>query len=302
MSSSYWNSVYSQWSDRARGVNADSFYNKDFVDRMNDARQNLDNLVSEENQANSKVEASKDAYDTFKGQMRHYADVSKEHEDKFGVQTAFDQYEKSKEAVAATQAMINALPSNINANSNVVLTQAQREAAFQNQYKNVYGAKLDTENKQVSEYEKTWETARENATRASVTYMANQQNELQTFNKAWVNAIQNWREAQERVYNARSQYYDIESQYRTWQTQQAALERQRYMAEASNALSAYVATLKNQTNMRIADINAEIDYRKNQKTNDLAGTGVVSNTDGGWYTTYDSRGNVKKGNSLEIQW
>lgn len=266
MSSSYWNSVYSQWSDRARGVNADSFYNKEFTDRLNDARQNLDNLVSEENQANSKVEASKDAYDTFKGQMRHYADISKEHEDKFGVQTAFDQYEKSKEAVAATQAMINALPSNINANSNVVLTQAQREAAFQNQYKITYGAKLDTENKKVSEYEKTWEKAREDATRASVTYMANQQNELQTFNKAWVNAIQNWREAQERVYNARAQYYDIESQYRTWQTQQAALERQRYMAEASNALSAYVSSLKVSTSMAKADREAEIWYRSTQKS------------------------------------
>ena len=263
MSSSYWNSVYNQWKDRASGINADNFYDSSFVDRLNNARQNIDNLVSEENQANSKVESSKDAYDTFKGQMRHYADVDTENEDKFGVQTAFDQYEKSKDAITATQNMINMLPSTINANSNRVLTQTQREAAFQRQYSETYGPKLSKENKRVNEYEQAWEKARENATLASTQFMQTQQNTLNDFNKAWTNAINNWHDAQERLSTARSQYYDIQGQYRDWQYQQASMERQRAMSQMSAALDIYVAYIKSEGSAKISNSNAEIEYRAN---------------------------------------
>lgn len=263
MDSSYWNGVYNQWKDRAAGVNADSYYNQSFVDRMNRAQENIDNLVSAQNQANSKVESSKDAYDTFKGEMRHYADVNEEQENEFGVQTAFSQYEKSKDAIAATQAMINALPSTINANSNRVLTQSQRDAAFQRQYSG-YSKKLTRETSQTSQYEETWKKARENATKASAEIMASEQNKLADFNKAWAAAVDNWYQAQENVRTAQYQKMDIESQYREWQRQEAARERQAALNEMNLALDAYVASIKNESNMRQADILANIEYRKSR--------------------------------------
>lgn len=263
MNSGYWDSVYNQWKDRAAGVNADNYYNQSFVDRMNQAQENIDNLVNAENQANSKVEASKDAYDTFKGEMRHYADISKEQEDEFGVQTAFSQYEKSKDAIAATQSMINALPSTINANSNRVLTQSQRDAAFQRQYQG-YSRRLTSESTQTSQYEEAWKQARENSTKASVEIMASEQNKLADFNKAWAAAMDNWYQAQENVRTAKYQKMDIESQYREWQRQQAARDRQMALKEMTLALDAYVASIKNESAMRQSDILARVEYNKNR--------------------------------------
>ena len=37
------------------------------------------------------------------------------------------------------------------------------------------------------------------------------------------------------------------------------------MAEASNALSAYASAVKNESNIRIAESNAQIEYRKRQR-------------------------------------
>lgn len=270
MNSGYWNSVYNQWKDRAAGINADNYYNQSFIDRMNDAQTNIDNLVSAENQANAKAEASKDAYDTFKGEMRHYADIDEEQENEFGVQTAFSQYEKSKDAIAATQAMINALPSTINANSNRVLTQSQRDAAFQRQYSRTYERRLTGATKEVSQYEGTWKQARENATKASVQIMASEQNKLSDFNKAWAAAMDNWYQAQENTIAAKYQKMDIESQYREWQRKQAANERQMALKEMSLALDAYIAAIKNESSMRQSDITARMNYRQEKMDSALA--------------------------------
>lgn len=291
MDSNYWDSVYNQWKDRAAGVNADNYYDQSFIDRMNAAQQNIDNLVSAENQANSKVEASKDAYDTFKGEMRHYADISKEQEDEFGVQTAFSQYEKSKDAIAATQAMINALPSTINANSNRVLTQSQRDAAFQRQSSG-YSNKLMRETSKASQYEDTWKQAREKATRASAKIMASEQNKLADFNKAWAAAVDNWYQAQENVRTAQYQKMDIESQYREWQRQEAAKERQRALKEMSLALDAYVATLRSESTIRQTQLMNDIKLRQNKID---SADSRLSDTMANIYTNYNS--NTKNTNT-----
>ena len=282
MDSSYWDGVYNQWKDRARGIDASTYYSQSFVDRMNSAQENIDNLVSAQNQANSKVESSKDAYDTFKGQMRHYADVNEEQENEFGVQTAFSQYEKSKDAIAATQAMINALPSTINANSNRVLTQSQRDAAFQRQYSG-YSNKLTRETSQTGQYEETWKKARENASKASAEIMASQQSSLADFNKAWAAAVDNWYQAQENVRTAQYQKMDIESQYREWQRQQAAKDRQAALNEMNLALDAYVASIKNESNMRQADILANIEYRQSRMKD------VYSTVADAWISNYQMK-------------
>lgn len=228
---------------------------KSFADRIKEAQANIDNLVAARDQANAKVQESQDAYDTFKGEMRHYSEISDEKENEFGVTTAMDNYNQSKDAVAATQAAINALPSSINANSNRVLTQSQRNAAYQAQY-SVYSRRMGLETSTSSEYEKVWQQARTNAVRAAAAEYAGQQQTLMDFNKAWTAALNNWNTAKANVLKAKQERSDIESQYRTWQRQQYNIELYNYQKESDMLNKRYIKALENETSMRIAEIQS----------------------------------------------
>lgn len=253
MDSSYWK----QQADALKmpSFNVDTHYNQSFVDRIKDAQTNIDNLVSAEDQANSKMQESQDAYDTFKGEMRHYSEISKKQEDDFGVKTAMDNYNKSKDAIAATQAAIKALPSTINANSNRVLTQSQRAAAYQAQY-TVYSKAMGVATSSRDNYEKVWEKAREGAARAAAAEYAGQQQTLAEFNKAWTAAINNWNTAKANVLKAKQERSDIESQYRSWQRQQYNIELYNYQKESDRLNQLYIKALENETAMRIAETQA----------------------------------------------
>ena len=240
--------------------NLNNYYNQSFVDRLKEAQTNIDNLVSAENQANSKVQESQDAYDTFKGEMRHYSEISDEKENEFGVKTAMDNYNQSKDAIAATQAAINALPSSINANSNRVLTQSQRSAAYQAQY-SVWSRKMGLESSASSEYEKVWEQARTNATRAAAAEYAGEQNKLTDFNKAWTAALNNWNTAKTNVLKARSERFDIESQYRSWQHEQYMKELTEYQKQYQSMLDKKLAAQRNELNMYLAELRAQATRR-----------------------------------------
>lgn len=250
----------SYWKRQAESLekptfNAGDYYNQSFVDRLKAAQTNIDNLVKASDQANSKVQESQDAYDTFKGEMRHYSEISKKQEDDFGVKTAMDNYNQSKDAVAATQAAINALPSSINANSNRVLTQSQRNAAYQAQY-SVYSRRMGLETSASSEYEKVWQQARTNAVRASAAEYAGQQQTLMDFNKAWTAALNNWNTAKSNVLKAQTEYSDIEAQYRSWQRQQYNDRLARYIEESNRLNKLYISTLQNETSKRLAEIQS----------------------------------------------
>lgn len=258
--SAYWKSQLD--SMKSPEFNAGNYYNQSFADRLRDAQKNIDNLVSAADQANSKVQESQDAYDTFKGEMRHYSEISDKKENEFGVATAMDNYNDSKDAIAATQAAINALPSSINANSNRVLTQSQRNAAYQAQY-SVWSRRMGIESSASSAYEKVWEQARTNATRAAAAEYAGEQTQLANFNKAWTAAINNWTTAKENVLKAQTEKSDIEAQYRVWQHEQYMKElneyyanynaiNKKYLAEKSNELDRYLAEMNYQSTLRQA--------------------------------------------------
>ena len=249
MTSSY---EYKQQLDsmKAPEFSSANYFEQSFVDRIKKAQQNIDDLVSKENQANSRAQESQDAFDTFKGEMRHYSDISEEKENEFGVKTAMNNYNQSKNAIAATQAAINALPSTINANSNRVLTQSQRTAAYQTQFAN-YNRAMGIETRAVSEYEKTWERARENALKASANEYVSQQEQYTNLSNAWNSAMQEWNTAQNNVLQARTQMSNIESQYRTWQHKQYMRELELYLAKRENLNKEYLAQLSNETAMEI---------------------------------------------------
>lgn len=242
-SSSYWESVLE--SKPLPSFDEKNYYNSSFVDRLKKAQENIDSLVKEENQANSKVQSSQDAYDTFKGEMRHYTDIKDSQENDFGVKTAVDEYTKSKNAIAATQSAINALPSNINANSNRILTQSQRESFYQAQFSG-YNRALGISEKAANQYEKVWSQARENSLRAAAAEYGLQQETLMDFNKAWIAALTNWNNAKSNTLKARTQYSDIQEQYREWQHRQYSDEYERALAERKSIEKKYKAEKNNE--------------------------------------------------------
>lgn len=268
-SSDYWMSQIT--SLKTPEFDSGKYYNQSFADRIKEAQANIDNLVSARDQANAKVQESQDAYDTFKGEMRHYSEISDEKENEFGVTTAMDNYNQSKDAIAATQAAINALPSSINANSNRVLTQSQRTAAYQSQYA-AYSRKMGVQSSAASEYEKVWEQARTNATRAAAAEWTSDQNQLADFNKAWTAALNNWNTAKKNILVAQAQRRDIEAQFREWQHKQYMDELDRYYSQIQSMYKKYYAAKQDEFNrwkqekaeenrLKLAQIDAEATRR-----------------------------------------
>ena len=68
-SSSYWDGQYKNLMAN-KPPSSDSYYNQSFVDRMNEAQRDIDNLVSEKDKSWSSMNQKKDEYDAFSGSMR----------------------------------------------------------------------------------------------------------------------------------------------------------------------------------------------------------------------------------------
>lgn len=218
---------------------ADDFYSQSFVDRINEAQRNIDKAVSERNAADSKRQQSQDAYDTFFGNMRDYSSLQDESENKFGVQTATENYEKSRFAVAATEQAMDALPSSINRNSNVVMSQTRRELAF-NTAADKWGATMDTRQKQMDVNKEVWDRARENANAYAEQLYGEQKRDLESLSLQWATNTGLFQQATERVNSAESLKWNIKSDYRDWQWNQANIQNAYARARAEDAFNAYM--------------------------------------------------------------
>lgn len=268
-SSSYWDSQYKNLMAN-RPPSSDSYYNQSFVDRMNEAQRDIDNLVSEKDKSWSAMNQKKDEYDAFSGSMREYNDIYNESKSKFGVEEGQETYEKSKKALALAQSTLDALPSTINASSNRVLTQSQREAR--------YNALADSATRQIgimtqqnSMYEKAWKNARENQATYAKAEMASQYAKLGDFNNAWVSAMNEYDNAVRRIENAKVNLNLIRNDYRMWQTRQWSQANTIWYNKLNNALSRYVQALNTEHTLyrlerekKMADSDAEIAYWMNK--------------------------------------
>ena len=268
-SSSYWDSQYKNLMAN-RPPSSDSYYNQSFVDRMNEAQRDIDNLVSEKDKSWSAMNQKKDEYDAFSGSMREYNDIYNESKSKFGVEEGQETYEKSKKALALAQSTLDALPSTINASSNRVLTQSQREAR--------YSALADRATRQIgimtqqnSMYEKAWKNARENQATYAKAEIASQYAKLGDFNNAWVSAMNEYDNAVRRIENAKVNLNLIRNDYRMWQTRQWSQANTIWYNKLNNALSRYVQALNTEHTLyrlerekKMADSDAEIAYWMNK--------------------------------------
>ena len=209
---------------------AESFFNQSFIDRMNEAQAQIDGRYNEMKAAEIQKQESQDAYDTFKGEMRHYSDLSKEAENKFGVATAKNDYEESKRAIETTEQMLNALPSTINASSERVMTQSRFELSYNAQAAK-YQARLNDQNTITDVNKKVWDEARKNADALAAAGLAQQEFMANSLATDWNTTLNEFTKATRRWQDAREEKLKTEEEYRNWQYSQAQEQYKRWSYE-----------------------------------------------------------------------
>ena len=218
---------------------ADDFYDQSFVNRIGEAQRKIDNLANKRKGVEEKRLQAEDAYNTFEGNMRNYSSLNDEAENKYGVKTSMEQYEKSKYSIAAVEQSLSALPSTINRNSNVVLTQSQRELAY-NTAADKWTQKMNTEKQAASQYEQAWKNARENANAYAEKLYGQQKSDLESLSLAWAGQSELWQKTSEQINEAEVFKWQIKSDYRDWQWNQANIKNAYARAQAEDAFNRYI--------------------------------------------------------------
>ena len=204
------------------------------------------------------------AYDeAFKNQTA-YNDLMAQAEGKYGVEDAKNTYQKSLQAIAATNQAMNALPSTINSNSNVVLSQAQRNAALGNQM-NKYQNTLSSWQQANAVDQSALNTALQQSQNLADRNLAQQQqniaNNMNMYQTALQNAAQTYNQAlqeQNILRNIYSQMYEDEYQhqqqdYNYWYAnlqdkwKQQELEADKYKADADLRVQQFLNSLPKET-------------------------------------------------------
>jgi len=248
---------------RQANVSPDSFYNQSFVDRMNDAQKNIDLMVEEKNQADSKRMQAQDAYDTFDGQMRNYSSMQDEAENKYGVTTAMENYEKSKYAVAAMEQTLSSLPSTINRTSNVVMSQQRRELAYNTQA-NKWEQSMRTKQAITDVNKEVWDNARKMSNEFAQQLYGEQESTREALSLQWSNATSEYQKSIDRWQDARLLLSELKSDYRSWQWQQANMASAYARAKAQDAFNQYMFQYNKEMQSRLETYTmqqAASDYR-----------------------------------------
>lgn len=216
---------------------AESFFNQSFIDRMNEAQAQIDGRYREMNAAEIQKQESQDAYNTFKGEMRHYSQLSKEAENKFGVATAKNDYEESKRAIESIEQTLDALPSTINATSERVMTQNRFELSY-NAQATKWQARMNTQQNITDVNKKVWENARREADALAATGLAEQEAKAQYLATMWNTDVNLFAKYKQRWQDAREEKLKIEEQYRNWQYSRAQEEYMRWSKELASLRAA----------------------------------------------------------------
>ena len=108
-------------------------YSHDFQNQINNYTGKANEQYNQYNSDRSTARNYENAYNEAFNNRTGYGDMLTNAEDYYGVNDAKNVYQDSLRAIAATNQAMNTLPSTVNANSNVVVNQAQRQAALGNQ-------------------------------------------------------------------------------------------------------------------------------------------------------------------------
>lgn len=216
-----------------------------FIDQINQQQGNINEQQNRYNTQYGNIANAQNAYENaYKGQQ-DYGSLYAQAKESEGVKAAQDQYQRSLNAVNATQSAMNTLPSSINANSNVVLTGAQRSAALGNQmqkYANTLGYWTNQNQGDLTKYQTALGAAQNLAkgtmgqqqTRVSQT-MQNAQNQMNMANQLY-DQLLNERQVMRSIYGQmyEDEYQHMQDELTAWKAN-LDTENQRYAQEQENA-------------------------------------------------------------------
>lgn len=236
-------------------------YNHDFNAQIGDysgkANEQYNRYNAEYNNAQNYENQYNDAF----ANRQNYGDLMNQAEDKKGVAAARQAYDDSARAVAATQQAMLALPSTTNRNSNVILNQAQRNAALSNQV-NRYNNALASNVQAQSAYQTAYNNILNEAmTLAAGNYqsqqdalnaqMAQYQNAYNVANQAYSNALNQenlLRDVYAKMYQ--DEYQHMQNDYQYWygnmqdKWKQQEIAAQKYAADSAMRVQQYLAKLQ----------------------------------------------------------
>lgn len=233
-----------------------------FIDQINEQGQKVSGAENRYGEAYNKISGAQNAYDQAYQNQQGYGDLYGQAKGTEGVNEAQSQYQKSLASANATQAAMNTLPSSINAGSNVVLTQAQRNAALNNQM-NKYQNTLDYWTRQNQADLGAYQTALSSAQDLAKTSMgqeqakvsqtmANLQNQMDQANALYNQVLQE-RSIMRQIYGDmyEDEYRHMQQEIEAWAANLQA-ETQRYAEDQATA----------RNNAKIAADNAAADISK----------------------------------------
>lgn len=216
----------------------------DFIDQINGQQGVIDNKKGEYDTQKGQLDNSRNTYQDLFRNRQSYSDAYRNAKESEGVNDANAQYQKSLNAVNATNAAMNTLPSSINAGSNVVLNASQRNAALGNQM-GQYQASLDNWTRQNAGDREAYQTALASAQNMAGQEIATQRQDIQTALQDYQNQMNYANELYNQLINERqimrSIYGDMyEDEYRHMQNaleawaQNLQAETERYKEGQAN--------------------------------------------------------------------
>ena len=236
-------------------------YNHDFNTQIGDysgkANEQYNRYNAEYNNAQNYENQYNDAF----ANRQNYGDLVNQAEGKYNVGDRQKAYEDSARAVAATQQAMLALPSTTNRNSNVVLTQAQRNAALGNQM-NKYNTALASNVQNQAVAQTDFQNALSQAMNlAAGNYQSQQdalaaqmnqyQNAYNIANQAYSNALNQenlLRDVYAKMYQ--DEYQHMQNDYQYWygnlqdKWKQQEIAAQKYAADSAMRVQQYSTKLQ----------------------------------------------------------
>ena len=279
---------------------ASDYYNN--TDYLNDFNKNLSevqgSIAGKEAEYNKYQGQADSAYQAQQQAMQNrtaYSDLLNQAKESEGVNQAKQQYQSDVEAVNAINSAMNTLPSSINANSNVVLTNAQRQAALGNQM-NKYLNSYDYATRQAETSGGLYQQAQNAAFTAAEAGANEQQQNISNAMNAYSQEMANLQNAYSQLANERSRMFDIYGQKYDEDYRRAQDQLQREMQEKELAMKKYIADqdaaaqrYAADASIRLQDLIGKQQQENANRNNALTyGTGVSSS---GVYRDYDMYGN-----------
>ena len=284
---------------------ASDYYNN--TDYLNDFNKNLSevqgSIAGKEAEYNKYQGQADSAYQAQQQAMQNrtaYSDLLNQAKESEGVNQAKQQYQSDVEAVNAINSAMNSLPSSINANSNVVLTNAQRQAALGNQM-NKYLNSYDYATRQAETSGGLYQQAQNAAFTAAEAGANEQQQNITNSMNAYSQEMANLQNAYNQLANERSRMFNIYGQKYDEDYRRAQEQLQREMQEKELAMKKYIADqdaaterYKADSNIRLQELIGQQQSQNNNNNPISYSTGVNS---AGYYRNIGSNGQEILGNT-----